>query len=139
MFFLQVLPAWQSKVERSEFLLHPGQALAFGILFTRTALRRLAAGSKIAPGAICARSVNGKLRAAAEGIQQTPLFGGLEQRVMRMLAVNINQKFAGFFQLLGRCRATIDEGARSTGGFNYAAHQHHIVITGEVVFVQPSR
>ncbi len=137
MFFLQVLPALQREIEPAEFLLHPGQAFTFGVLFAGMALGGLASGGRFTPGAISARSIGGKFGAAAEGIQQTALFGSLEQRVMRMLAMNIDQELAQLFQLLGSRRAAVDEGARAASGFNHAAHQQHIVVAGQIIFPQP--
>ena len=137
--FLQVLPARQGEIERSEFLLHPGQTFTFGILLAGLVLCRFAASNSLPPGSKCPRRFAGKFGTAAISIQQSTLLDRLEQGVMRMLTMNIDQILARFLQLQSSCRTAIDERSRTTGGFDHTTHQQNIFLAGKIVFPKPIR
>ena len=70
-------------------------------------------------------------------IQQLALRIGAQQRLMRVLAMNIDQQLAQFTQLRrGRCTA-VDEGTRTAGVVNHATQQHVAFFTREFGGGQP--
>ena len=75
----------------------------------------------------------------AIGIRQCALGGGSAQRLVLVLAVDIDQKIAGLTQLRGRSGMTVDETARTAGGFNHAPQQADAFVAGQITVAEPGR
>ena len=69
-------------------------------------------------------------------IEQTQLHVPPRQRLVEMLAMNIDQVVAQALELLHRHRMAVDEGARATVRSNNAPYQALIVFV-DLVFGQP--
>jgi hypothetical protein len=70
------------------------------------------------------------------GVEQGALGIGPQQRLVSMLAVDIDQPFADFAQLLNGGRRAVDVGARAAAGIDDAAQQQ-LVVSVEIVISQP--
>ena len=62
----------------------------------------------------------GQVPVTAEIVQQLPLHGATQQRLMLVLAVDIHQHFAEFPQRLHRCRLAVDVATRATAAVDDA-------------------
>ena len=70
---------------------------------------------------------------AGKGIEQAPMRGGIDQRALVMLAVNLDQRAADRFQRLHRDRLVVDEGAGAAIGELHAAQDHFTGVVEAVV------
>jgi hypothetical protein len=70
------------------------------------------------------------------GIEQGALGIGPQQRLVGVLAMDIDQPFADFAQLLNGGRRTVDVGARAATGIDDAAQQQFVVAV-EIIGGQP--
>ena len=134
---LRFFPFRDGKIQRRQLFHLPFQALQFlgiggGILFPLQP--RLLQRLPFLPGC---RGFLGLTPQAGIGVEQLALGSRLEQGLMGMLAVYVDQEFAGLAQLLQGGGAAVDEGARTAAGIHHAAHQAHAGIAAEFVLVQP--
>ncbi len=60
-----------------------------------------------------------------------------EKRLVRMLAVDVDQPVACLAQLVDRRRVAVDEGARAAAAVHHAAQEHPVWIALERLFPQP--
>jgi len=70
-------------------------------------------------------------------VEQLALRGGAQQRLMRMLAVQVEQPFAGFLELRQRRRVAVDEAARAAGAVDRAAQNQLAGVAGQVALGEP--
>ena len=70
-------------------------------------------------------------------VEQLALRGGAQQRLVRMLAVQIEQPFAGFLELRKRRGMSVDEAARAAGAVERAAQNQLAGVAGQVALGEP--
>jgi len=70
-------------------------------------------------------------------VQYLALILLLQQRMVRMLTVDIDQKIAGLAQLLNIGRHAIDKGTGTAVGVDDATQQQHSVLCLQFAFLQP--
>ncbi len=125
---LQGEPVVGPEIQRDEFVHLPLQAFTFSGGFGRVTFRFDAGLVQFLPGAKGLAGLRGERFAATVGVQHLALHAGPEQGVMGVLAVNVDQEFAGFLELtLGR-RPAIDEGAGTSAGVDHPAQQETVLL-----------
>ena len=134
---LDLVPAREVVAQRAQFLHRQAQALAFD-------LPRLAVGFGVQallprglPGVPGGADRGGLLLRAGIGVEHLALGLRAQQRVMRVLAMDVEQEFGGVLQLRQRRRAAVDEGARATAGVDHPAQDQHAVVRRVARLVEP--
>jgi hypothetical protein len=125
------------QAQLGQFVDLPGEPFAFHFGFARQLVgiaACLAGGLPFLPGLM---HFAGQRAAAGIGIQQFALGFGFYQRLVGVLAVDVDQKLAQQLELGQRGRLAVDEAARAAGFVQYAADQHDVVVAGQGVFLQP--
>ncbi len=74
---------------------------------------------------------------AAERVEQRALFLGVLERLVRVLAVQVDQLLAQRAELRQRHRVAVDEGPRAALRIEHATHQHLAVLVGKRVLGEP--
>ncbi len=72
-------------------------------------------------------------------VEQLALRGSAQQRLVRMLAVQVEQPFAGFLELGKRGGVAVDEAARPAGAVDRAAQNQLAGVAGQVALGEPGR
>ncbi len=70
-------------------------------------------------------------------VEQLALRGGAQERLVGVLAVQVDQPFARIFQLRERGGVAVDEAARAAGAVDRAAQHQLARIAGQVALLEP--
>src|SRR3989338_8121901 len=132
MICLCLVPLRRAEVQAVQLVALKLQQLALGCHCPGILAKTDTATAQNLPIAIKDRELLRISRYASITIQQHALHIGTEQRLMRVLAMNIEQLFARFAQLLKGGTAPVDEAARTPASIQYAAQQAHIFIARQV-------
>jgi len=136
---LDLVPACEVVAQRAQFLDRQRQAFAFDLPRLAVALGVEAALVRGLPGVPARADCGGQGLRAGVGVEHFALGLRTQQRVVRMLAVNVEQEFGGILQLRQRRGAAVDEGTRAAAGIDHAAQDQRAVVCGETRFVEPGR
>jgi hypothetical protein len=90
-----------------------------------------------APVAIAVRYFLRERRESAEGVDQIALRLGLRERLMRVLAVQVDELLAQVFQVRQRRRPAVDPCPASPLRVEDTAQQHFVSVAGEFLLGQP--
>ncbi len=138
-FGLDLVPARQVVAERTQLLHRHAQAFAFDLPGLAVGFGVPAPLARSLPGMPgCAHGGGQRLRAGI-GIEHLALGLRTQQRVMRLLAVDVEQEVGRVLQLRQRRRAAVDEGARAAAGVDHATQDQRAVVGGEAGFIEPGR
>src|SRR5262249_23515750 len=77
--------------------------------------------------------------AAAVRIEQLALRGGAQQRLVLVLAVDVDQELARLAQLRKRRGVAVDEAARAAGAIEGSPQDDSAGIARQICFIQPGR
>src|SRR6185503_16891276 len=118
------------------------QVLDFGALrlaLREVLLRLVDERLQALPRAVRLRRFRGEVLGAGVGVEQGALRRGTQQRLVLVLAVDVDQVFTGGLELAERRRVAVDEAARAAGAIDGPAQEHGAGVAGKVGFLQPSR
>jgi hypothetical protein len=133
---LQFLPFLGAETKRIQFLNLPVQLLPLGFQDFGIGLQRQTLLPDVLPVTECRRNVARQIGGAGVAVQQVALGGPAQQRLVRMLAVDIHQEFADLLELQHRGRTAVDVRARAARRLDHPAHQAHAVIAAEIISAQ---
>ena len=115
----------------------PGELLPFRVARRRVAFMVKSRSAKSLPLAVPASHLLGERSKPGVHVEHPALRLRLEKRLVRMLAVDIDQPISGLPQLINRCRMTVDKRARTPVPIHYAAQQQSVLVTLERLLPQP--
>ena len=124
-------------IERRELASPRVEELAFGGRRLRHVGGRRALFYGGAPRAIAVRYFARERREAAEGVDEVALRFGLRERLMRVLAVQVDEPLAQVLQVRQRRRPAVDPRAASPLRVEDPAQQHFVPVAGELLLGQP--
>ena len=136
---LHCLPFVRQQSQLLQLLHLPLQLLAFGVALRRVGLVLGARLRQLLPLPVRPRDLGGERREAGVRVQQHALGIGLEQGLMRMLAMDIDQPLARLAQLAEGRRPAVDESARAPALVDDPPQQHQAGIALEFGRAQPQR
>ncbi len=132
----QRLPLVGRRAEGRELRIARRQRVAFDLTRRGLPPAAVAALDRFAPGAPGSSDFARQGLDAAEGIEQLALRFGPAQRLMRVLAVQVDQAFADVGELGQRRRATVDVRTASSLRIEHAAQQQRSFV-GEILRGEP--
>ena len=132
-FGLQLVPFLGPECERFEFLRLPVELLALGCQCLRVGFQRASVPADVLPRAKRLRDLHGQFSRTGIAIEQLALRRRAQQRLVLVLAVDIDQVFADILELLQGRGPAVDERARAARRFDDPAQQAFAVVAREIV------
>ena len=121
-------------LEKKKLVLHLG---AFGLPCRVIFLGLHRDGLEPLPVTIEVAGVEDELLGTGLRIEQVALRGGAQQRLVRVLAVNVDQVLAGLFQLGQRRGMAVDEAARAAGTIDGSSQNDLTRVAAQVTLGEP--
>ena len=135
-FFFQLLQFLLAQRQRFQLLELVAEQLVAGALFVAAAGHPFQLLAGLPPALRGEQYLTGQLAGAGIGIQQAAVGIGLEQRLVFVLAVDVDQQFAERLEVALRTRRAIDVGARATFSGDDPAQDARAVLL-QVALAQP--
>ena len=137
MLLLQQLPVFRRDGQWCKFAHLVAQLCQLICIRSRITLHLNPTHMQFMPATVLLRHLQAQRRQAGIIIQDLPLVTGFKQGMMGMLAIDIDQEFAGIAQLLDSRWKTIHERARAPVGMDDTAQYQLVVIVGYFIARQP--
>jgi hypothetical protein len=134
---LDLVPACKVITQPTQFLHCQAQTLALDLPRLTVGFCFQAPLPRSLPGVPGGADAGGRLLRTGESVEHLALGLRTQQRVVRMLAMDIEQEFGGILQLRQWCGAAVDEGARTAAGIDHAAQDQRVVVRCEAGIVEP--
>ncbi len=123
--------------ERVELIDDPAQPLLLGQRAGGHRLRLLACALRTLPGGECVGGCTPVHSQRTMLVEQLQLRGGPQQRLMRVLAVHVDQVLTELAQLRQGHRRAVDKGLAASRSVDRAAREQQAIVARQVVSCQP--